>query len=42
LSRRLPVVSATFVLVLGLLTMAGKLRAPASMRHVVSHSHVDR
>lgn len=42
LSRRLPVISATFVLVLGLLTMAGKLRAPASMRHVVSHSHVDR
>ena len=42
LSRRLPVVSATFVLVLGLLTMAGKLRAPASMAHAPAHAHVDR
>ncbi len=42
LSRRMPVVSATLVLVLGLLTMAGKLRAPAFMSHATVHAHVDR
>jgi sulfite exporter TauE/SafE len=42
LTRRLPVVSATFVLVLGLLTIAGKLRAPAAMSHVASHGHLTR
>lgn len=42
LTRRLPVVSATFVLVLGLLTIAGKLRAPATMSHVASHGHLTR
>jgi hypothetical protein len=42
LARRLPVVSATFVLVLGLLTIAGKLRAPAAMSHVASHGHLTR
>jgi len=42
LSRRLPMVGATVVLVLGLLTMAGKLRAPASMSHAAAHAHADR
>lgn len=41
-ARRLPVVSATLVLVLGLLTIAGKLRAPTSALHVASHGHLVR
>jgi hypothetical protein len=42
LTRRLPVLSATFVLVLGLLTIAGKVRAPATVLHVASHGHLTR
>lgn len=42
LGRRLPVVGATFVLVLGLLTIAGRLHAPAVMSHVESHGHLAR
>ncbi|HEX8944042.1 MAG TPA: sulfite exporter TauE/SafE family protein [Gemmatimonadaceae bacterium] len=45
LARRLPVVGATFVLVIGLLTIAGRLHAPAAMSHmshVPSHGHLAR
>jgi uncharacterized protein len=42
LTRRLPVLSATFVLVLGLLTIAGKVHAPATILHVASHGHLTR
>ena len=42
LARRLPVVSAAVVLVLGLLTITGKLRAPITMSHVASHGHLAR
>jgi sulfite exporter TauE/SafE len=38
-ARRLPVISATFVLVLGLLTVAGKLHAPSNVSHMASHGH---
>jgi len=39
LARRLPVVGATFVLVLGLLTVAGKLHAPSDISHMASLGH---
>lgn len=39
LARRLPVVGATFVLILGLLTVAGKLRTPSDISHMASHGH---
>jgi uncharacterized protein len=39
LARRLPVVGATFVLVIGLLTIAGKLHPPAAMSHMSQLSH---
>jgi uncharacterized protein len=42
LARRLPVVGATFVLVLGLLTIAGKLHAPADISQTASHGHLAR
>jgi sulfite exporter TauE/SafE len=42
LARRLPVVSASVVLVLGLLTIAGKLHAPVTMSHMATHGHVAR
>ena len=41
-ARRLPVVSAAFVLILGLLTITGKLRAPITMSHATAHEHVAR
>lgn len=41
-ARRLPVVAATFVLVLGLLTIGGKLSAPVALSHVASHGHLAR
>ena len=42
LGRRLPVVSASVVLVLGLFTIAGKLRAPGTMSHMATHGHLAR
>jgi sulfite exporter TauE/SafE len=41
-ARRMPVVSAAFVLILGLLTITGKLRTPITMSHAAMHEHVAR
>jgi uncharacterized protein len=41
-TRRLPVVGATFVLVLGLLTITGRLRTPAVASHGAMHGHFAR
>lgn len=41
-TRRLPVIGATFVFVLGLLTITGRLRTPAAASHGPTHGHFAR